>query len=767
MSRTSFEPYISEAEVEAGLKSGALIKGAIRVSSNSPGDAFCVRDGSNDGDIFIEGKWNRNRAFNGDIVTVRIYEQSPEQSKGSVVFVHHRTWEDRAFVCSMHANSKPGTADPEVKADDKFVRAVPIDKRTPWILIAITDPIKRMLSLPGELDSQKLYTVHVMKWAENSSLPLGRVQGNTIGRAGNVAVEERVCLIEAHLEEHALEFSPQIIAEVEAMLGTGLGNARQGSEGSYVYPDRTDFRSMRVCTIDPKTARDLDDAIHIEIIDHKTVEIGVHIADVSHFLTPGSETDLLAQDRCTSVYLCHKVFPMLPEQLSNGVCSLTANEDKLTFSCWFRIDRHTGELIPGSERFGKSVINSCCRLNYEQVQTVIDGGDFSISERPITHHGVTWKQLVGDLKVIFQVTGKIRKKRFEDGTMKIHKEKMVFHLNDTDEPTGYHLEDHTASHWMIEELMLMANKLVSVFISTASEFDADLQAAAVLRRHPAPDHLAIRKVASKVKELLGANVLFDYSTSKTLYTSLQGITTKFGSDVGRLIEYLVMKCMRPAEYITLSEAEDVSHFALAFEFYTHFTSPIRRYADILVHRELEWCLNKMSGQAKPAAYQLQCEKCNDKKKRSRLAQEAADVSWFCMYLRKSHKLHACKATVVQVMEKQVVVFVPILGKEVPVFFKLNAKIPGWYLPEEMAKLSEPAFFGQDVNDPATAIVKWNTTSALSAPPGFAQKAGDSLANELTQSMTIFDVVTVAIVPLETVPISYATLLVPPGSTLEA
>ena len=725
----SFEDYLNLAEVEDGLRKGVLIKGTLRVGANSPGDAFCVRDSSTEGDVYIEGKWDRNRAFHGDTVTVKLTSnESAEQARGKVVYVNSCAWEMRTYVCSLQPNQMNNDSSGLVSAEDKLIRAVPIDKRIPWILIQLNDVVKRALRLPGPLDPTQLYPIQVLKWAVNSSLPLGRLKGDCLGKAGEVATEEMACLIESDLLEHAREFPPAVHAEVSALL----------SGCSTTTHDRTDFRQARVMTIDPATARDLDDAIHILRVDEHTVEIGVHIADVSHYVKPGTQTDAVARDRCTSVYLCHKVLPMLPEQLSNGVCSLTANEDKLTFSCWFRVDTRTGDVVPGSERFAKSVINSCCRFNYEQVQDVIDKKPFPLSERPVTYRGVTWDDLVDDLFLVYDVCGKVRKNRFENGSMKINKQKMRFKLDQEDLPVSYQMEEHTESHWMIEELMLLANKLVSVFITTASDFDPSLQACSVLRRHPCPEAQGIKKVAQRVKDDLGID--FEYSNSRSLYDSLLSIRSSKGDDVANLIEFLVMKTMRPAEYIPLDEAEDARHFALSFDSYTHFTSPIRRYADILVHRQLEYCLKQQAGMMTLKEISDLCELCNIKKRLSRLAQEACDVAFFCMFLRSRNELQFCRATVCAVMEKQVVVFIPQIGKECPVFYKLTAKFPGTYLPNERALLGKPVSFDQA--GPNRALATWN--------------------DGRVQELKTLDAITVALVPLETVPISFTVLLTPPS-----
>lgn len=734
----NFEAYITADAAEAGIKDGSLVKGTLRVSTMATSDGFCVRDSSADGDIYIQGKDDRNRAFNGDIITVKVVDETCDPVRGKVVHVNRSVWQDRVYICSLEPNMRNGNQQTSIPSDmvlaeDKFIKAIPVDKRIPWILIPVNEQVKRSLHLPGKLAPTTLYPVQVLKWAESSSLPLGVIKGPSIGSAGDVYCEEKCCLIEAGLENHGLDFPAEVYNEVSQLLSNTLMTDE--------IAKRVDFRKHRVITIDPATARDLDDAIHIVDIDEDTVEIGVHIADVSHYVKPGSHTDKVAKERCTSVYMCHKVFPMLPEQLSNGVCSLTANEDKLTFSCWFNMSRKTGLVIPGSEKFGKSVINSCCRFSYDEVQRIIDGDSFSVSSRPVVFHGHAWEDIVGDLHRTLAVCRKIRENRFDRGSMRIDKQKMIFKIDrETDTPVSFKLEEHSESHWMIEELMLMANKLVAIFISTESAFDPALQNSAVLRMHPPPEPNGIAKVKDLVSKLLGQNCPFDASTSKSLYQSLVNIRQSSGDDVANLVEYLVMKCMRPAEYVCLSTIDDVSHFALSFDFYTHFTSPIRRYADILVHRQIDWVLNKMSGNCIVDNIQEQCDKCNAKKKASRLAQEAFDTSFFCIYLRNQSTLTVCKAVVKAVMEKQIVVFVPQLAKEAPVFYLLNdknSKFAQGYLVDEVKNL--PMIKDAQVRE-GDVTLTWT--------------------NGAKRDISVLDPVHVVVLPLDSVPISFTLLLVP-------
>lgn len=343
-----YEEYISEQAAEDGLKSGKYVSGILRVNAKKPSDGFCVTGKS---DILIKGKFDRNRAFNGDTIVVEIFPESiwhrptpedevdpidptvggvfklsvpdvdkqeillssldylrlsgaaapPKQSlcekeappgvmkTGKVVYVANAVWKERVYACSLQPNrmSEDGSSSigtiRSVTAEDKLIRAVPIDKRIPWILIQVNDVVTKVLKIPGPLDPNILYPVQVQKWTENGALPLGRIKGVAYGRVGQPDVEAKVCLAEAGLETHETDFPKPVYDEVEAMVSDFW------KELEVETKKRIDLRQKRIFTIDPSTARDLDDAIHIDIVNEDFVEVGVHIADVSHFVKEGSQ----------------------------------------------------------------------------------------------------------------------------------------------------------------------------------------------------------------------------------------------------------------------------------------------------------------------------------------------------------------------------------------------------------------------------------------------------------------------------------------------
>jgi len=627
-----FIPHVSEEEAELGLKEKRYFMGLLRAHPTQTMKAWVTIHGQPPVELLIYGREARNRSYHGDTVVVEIIDEDEEDDEeggesedeivqggvlgekeekedptnvesprallkiesehqlARVVFIKEYAGRNKGFVCTI----KPMREDQdELTAADKMIKAVPVVQKYSWILLQLNDETKEILNIPGKIDFKQQYFVKIMQWNEKSYLPLGKIEGPALGRCGTVAGEINACMHEHGLSEHSNEFSEEIEDEVDEVVDRVMQNFEQECAA------REDIRkTKRVFTIDPATAKDLDDAIHVEVIEGNILEVGVHIADVGTFVYPSTALDDQAQFRTTSVYMPDRVMPMLPHQLCNNLCSLNPNEDKLTFSAFYRIDMSNGKTYwtgKHKPRFAKTVIKSCCRLNYEEAQQILDGTDVEDGLILPVSCGWTWDQIKEDCLQIYAVTQKTRAFRLREGGLTLRKTKMIFKTRGSADglPRQYYTESHSWSHKIIEELMLLANQSVARFMA-----NSPLAEVSCLRNHEAPDQ---KKQQDMARIMSDCGVKWDARSSKTVFNSLRAAEEKYGEFITRTFEILVMRSgMKPAKYYlhnSLDENGDEQspyHYALDFEYYTHFTSPIRRYPDVLVHRTLWAILQKKS-----------------------------------------------------------------------------------------------------------------------------------------------------------------------------
>ena len=430
----------------------------------------------------------------------------------------------------------------------EFVGRVQTGNKSTFV-IPDSDKIRVDFYVKGGLkatDGQKVI-VELTKW-EDSKSPQGKIV-KILGHAGENNAEMNSIMYEYNLPVdfpqevlNESELVPEVIFEKEIAL-------------------RRDMRNITTLTIDPVDARDFDDALSIQIINENNIEVGVHIADVGHYVKPGSKLDQEAFKRATSVYLVDRCVPMLPERLSNGICSLKPNEDRLAFSVIFNIDRN-GKII--KEWRGKTVIHSDRRYSYEEAQEIIEGfdGDFH-----------------NEIRTLNGLAQKIRKKRISDGSIEMGGIEVKFKLaEDNKKPIGVYFKEQKESNKLIEEFMLLANKSVAKFVKSKIGF-------CVNRSHPEPniDRLTELKV---ICDKMGYD--FDISNESKIKESINKLIKKVkGTPEENFINTLIIRTQSKAYYTT----ENIGHYGLGFGIednsgYCHFTSPIRRYADILVHRLL-------------------------------------------------------------------------------------------------------------------------------------------------------------------------------------
>jgi ribonuclease R len=451
----------------------------------------------------------------------------------------------------------------------EFVGRVQIGKKSTFV-IPDSDKISVDFYIKGGLvatDGQKVI-VELTKW-EDSKSPQGKIT-KILGDAGDNNAEMNSIMYEYNLP---VDFPQEVINESE--LVPEVITEKEIS-------NRRDMRDVATITIDPVDARDFDDALSIQIINENNIEVGVHIADVGHYVKTGTKLDDEAYKRATSVYLVDRCVPMLPERLSNGICSLKPHEDRLAFSAIFNIDRD-GKII--KEWHGKTVIHSDRRYSYEEAQEIIEGfdGDFH-----------------NEIRTLNGLAQKIRKKRISDGSIEMGGIEVRFKLaDDNKKPIGVYFKEQKEANKLIEEFMLLANKSVAKILSDNQWFN-------VYRIHDTPN-------IDKLNQLVGVCQNFGHDVKiegegDELKSSINQLLRDIkGTPEENMIETLVTRCMSKAKYTI----KNIGHYGLGFTHYSHFTSPIRRYPDLITHRILFDYLNK-GKQGNPAKIEEQASWCSSR-----------------------------------------------------------------------------------------------------------------------------------------------------------
>ncbi|SNC76983.1 RNAse R [Hymenobacter gelipurpurascens] len=398
-------------------------------------------------------------------------------------------------------------------------------------------------------DGEKVL-VRITEFPEDSAgrSPVGEVV-RSFGQAGENEAEINAIMAEFGLP---FEFPSEVEAESES-ISEVIAHAE--------IERRRDFRDITTFTIDPADAKDFDDALSIRKLENDHWEIGVHIADVTHYVQPGTELEREAKHRATSVYLVDRVIPMLPERLSNGLCSLRPNEDKLTFSAVFELDEN-GKLY--NSWFGKTIIHSDRRFAYEEAQERIEGLEADYTE---------------EIQLMNSIAKKLCAARFKQGAISFETQEVKFKLDENGKPQGVYVKERKDAHKMIEEFMLLANRKVAEFVFKLK--NRKPRFTMVYRVHEAPDPDRLQNFALFAKKF-GHNL--DLTNPKKLSTELNDLSeTVMGRPEQNVIQTLAVRTMSKAIYTT----EPLGHFGLAFDHYSHFTSPIRRYPDMMAHRLLE------------------------------------------------------------------------------------------------------------------------------------------------------------------------------------
>ena len=495
-----------------------------------------------DEDVFIPTN-NLNHALDGDTVKVYVYNRrNGRKAEGEVIEIIERKKTDFVGVIDIQKNfAFVSTANPKMYTD-------------------IFIPKNKL----GEAQQGDVVLVHIEDWPARADSPFGSVV-KVLGKPGEHDTE-----IHAILAEYGLPAEFPLEVELYAQK---IDTTIQESE----IANRRDMRNTLTFTIDPKDAKDFDDALSFKKLENGNYEIGIHIADVSFYLKEGTILDDEAYQRATSVYLVDRVVPMLPEVLSNFACSLRPNEEKYTFSAVFEITDKS-EVV--NQWFGRTVIHSDQRFSYEEAQYIIETKDDTIpKEIAITGDSyVVSDEIVQATLKLDQLAKIFRRKRMADGAISFDKVEVKFNLNLNYEPVGVFFKISKDANHLIEEFMLLANKKVAEFIGKQKK-------TFVYRIHDEPNEDKLIAMQTLIAKF---GYKMDLSNKKDISKSLNTLLSEVvGKKEQNLIDTLAIRSMSKAKYST----DNIGHYGLAFDFYSHFTSPIRRYPDVMVHRLLQHYLD--------------------------------------------------------------------------------------------------------------------------------------------------------------------------------
>ncbi len=541
------------------LKSqNSFITGVVNISKKGQ---ITIESGDVDEIIFVSHK-NLKKAMDGDKVRVYLFARRNNYPlEGEVVEIIER--KKTRFVGVL-------------QIENNIAFLIPLDTKFLYDIFIPIDQVNK------SMNGQKA-VAEIISWPKRAKNPVGKIV-KILGKSGENETE-----INSIMEEFGLpmEFSKEIIDEA---------NKISDKITKKDIDERRDFRNVTTFTIDPADAKDFDDALSIKKLKNNNFEIGIHIADVSHYVQPNTKLDLEAQNRATSVYLVDRVVPMLPEILSNKICSLRPDEEKLTFSAVFEI---TTDADIVNQWFGRTIIKSDKRFTYAEAQKNIETQKGSFAD---------------ELVVLNNLAKKLREQRFKNGAISFERTEVKFNLDKNGKPLSVFFKQPQDSNRLIEEFMLLANRKVAEFIGKPERHKRIKTF--VYRIHDRPDQDKLVNFSRFVKKLgYNLNVSTPHKTAKSLNDLLSQVNGKGEQDV---IETLAVRAMAKAEYST----DNIGHYGLAFDYYTHFTSPIRRYPDVMVHRLLfAYLQNERS--KKKEKYEKLCEQSS---KMEQLASNAERAS---------------------------------------------------------------------------------------------------------------------------------------------
>ncbi|ORY94051.1 hypothetical protein BCR43DRAFT_443784 [Syncephalastrum racemosum] len=732
--RPQFSPFMDPRLIEKGLQDGSLVKGELRINKRLRADAYVTSEAL-EHDIFINGSRNRNRALDGDIVAVRLLdadkaweskkermrrrkveresvpadmeienlededdeEEDEDKDKpkyaGEVVGIIERSNHCFAGILLLErpqsgGNKANGDADKENAAPVESMESKlsqqrlawfkPTDKRTPLIAIVAHHAPPELVAEDGKQTS--IVSARITRWPIDALFPFGKIV-RSLGPTGSIAAETVATLtdcdiIDASFPDQALKALPPTPWEIPAA----------------EYKKRRDLRDTCIFTIDPSTAKDLDDAVHITPLGDGNFEVGVHIADVSYFVKRNTPLDTEARRRGTSTYLVERVIPMLPSLLCEQLCSLNPGVERLAFSVIWKMDSEGNVL---DTWFGRSIIKSCAKLAYDDAQNVIEGKGLP---EPVAIMDYPRKEVEDAITHLYKLSKCMRKRRFDGGALSINSVRLSIKLDDQGEPESVSIYQLKDANRLIEEFMLCANMSVAEKICTHYPQDA------MLRRHSPPIERRLEEFLKQAEDL---GFGMDGSTAGALQQSFSSIESE---DVKQVLMVLAIKPMQRAKYFctgALSE-DKYMHYALNVPLYTHFTSPIRRYADIMVHRQLDSAIRNLGshGYNTKSVARIAAE-CNRNRDNAKNAQDMNIQLYLAHYLAKLEQKEGRvirQAVVVQVLKDAFDMLIPEYGIEKRIFSEDLPLVKRRFDPNDMAlslywkKGVTPTADGHDVHD---------------------------------------------------------------------
>jgi ribonuclease R len=495
------------------------------VDKTRSGAAFVMIEGM-ETDIFVPPR-RMKTALHRDTVEINILKSGKRKPEGEITGIVKRD-RDRFVGKLLHRN--------------KFCIVETEDGKTHF-------DVKIFDQSAYEIADGTIVVVKINNWPERKGqLPIGEVT-TALGEAGSNDIEMNSILIQKGFN---LKFPEEVMKEADKIPGE-----IQPSD----LNDRKDIRDITTFTIDPATAKDFDDALSYRELENGHYEVGIHIADVTHYLEEGSAMDEEAKERTTSVYLVDRVNPMLPERLSNNLCSLVPKQDRLAFSAMFTFnEKHHIQ----KKWFGKTLIHSNERFTYEQAYEIMRGD--------VPH------ELSNEIQSLNLVAHRLRDYRFNHGSISFETDEVQFELDDSGKPVEIYVKERNEAHMLVEDLMLLANREVATFIIDKEKQGKDIPF--LYRIHDTPDPEKIQDFAAMAKEV---GFQFDSTSPESITNSFNRLVEKARNDDAlKILEPLAIRTMAKAIYST----DNIGHYGLGFDNYTHFTSPIRRYADVWVHRIL-------------------------------------------------------------------------------------------------------------------------------------------------------------------------------------